>query len=102
MRLGFIHSYVPTLERDIETVKTDSVIQERGSPESPMSITKRLSSLLLCAATLCGTATSVRAASDEPDRWQLITTPFLCGTNIEGDITIHARTLEVTGLQVRW
>lgn len=59
---------------------------------------------------LFGIATSTQAADEEADHWHLITTPFLWGTGLEVDMTIHGQTVEVDlifqglllGLQVRW
>ena len=60
-----------------------------------MQIQHRVLSFVLCAIMLGGAANLVRAADGEDDRWQLITTPFLWGTGLEGDMTIHGRTVEV-------
>src|SRR5262245_20120434 len=52
--------------------------------------------ILLGAVWVCATASAAtRAVDDRNDRWQFISTPFLWGTGIEGDITRRGITVNV-------
>ena len=52
--------------------------------------------ILLGVVLMCASTTTVtRAADNEEDGWQFISTPFLWGTGIEGDLTLRGTTLNV-------
>ncbi|MCI0738954.1 MAG: hypothetical protein L0Y72_07910 [Gemmataceae bacterium] len=60
-----------------------------------MSIQNHLAYFVLCAVALAGAATPTHAADGEPDRWHLISTPFLWGSALEGDATIRGVDLNI-------
>src|ERR1041384_2629491 len=43
----------------------------------------------LLSALLLAFASAISAAEEQDDGWQFITTPFIWGSGLEGDLTVH-------------